>query len=183
MTRLTPASRSGGRPTSWPAGTSARCWRPRVRGSSFGELIDLDPPDDPVAADAESEAAVALLLAAADADARAGELENGAGLPCVRREAGAGLPAEYTARRERWRRRLDPGAAVSPAGARIDPGLVSAEAAISDLDHRIGRLRDLEARTGGQMKRDLSHLDEGMRQLRALSRETGVLGERERIRG
>ena len=42
-------------------------------GIAFEELIDLDPPDDSVTADAETEHAVALLLGAADADARGGD--------------------------------------------------------------------------------------------------------------
>ena len=85
------------------------------------------------------------------------------------------LPPEYVARRDRWRRELDPGAVPSAAGGRVDPTLVSAEAAISDLEHRIGRLRTHERTTGAAMRRDLSHLDAGIEQLRVLSRETGLL--------
>lgn len=37
------------------------------------------------------------------------------------------------------------------------------------------RQREIEEQTGGGMRRDLSHLDDGMRRLRTLSRETGLL--------
>jgi sulfide:quinone oxidoreductase len=143
-------------------------------GIEFGELIDLDPPDDPIAAEAEGEEAVALLLGAADADARAGRTAKAlAQLDLVER-LDLVLPAEYVARRDRLRRRLDPRADASPAGRRADPGLVSAAAAISDLEHRVGRLRRLEARGAGAMERDLSRLEEGIHQLRKLSREAGT---------
>ena len=148
-------------------------------GIEFGELIDLDPPDDRVWADSQSEAAVALLLSSADADARRGKFEEAlASLTLVER-LDLVLPPEYTARRERWRRALDVDGETSSAAARVDPGLRSAAAAISDLERRIGRLRQIEAETGGRMKRDLTHLDEGLEQLRKLSRETGVLDEGE----
>ena len=78
-------------------------------------------------------------------------------------------------RRDRWRRELDRGAVPSGAGGGVDPTLFSAEAAISDLEHRIGRLRTHERTTGAAMRRDLSHLDAGIEQLRVLSRETGLL--------
>ena len=144
-------------------------------GIEFGELIDLDPPDDPVAADAETERAVSLLLAAADADARSGDYAKAlASLELVER-LDLVLPPEYVARRDRWRHELDKSSGPSKAGGRVDPSLISAKLAISDLERRIGRLRRLEARTGGEMRRDLAHLDEGMRQLKRLSRETGLL--------
>ena len=87
-------------------------------GIELGELLDLDPPDDPVAADAETESALALLLAAADANARAGELETAlASLALVERFELV-LPPEYTVRRERWRRELGDGAdSRRPAGS------------------------------------------------------------------
>lgn len=146
-----------------------------TEGIEFGELIDLDPPDDPALADAENGAAVALLLAAADSDARAGNLGKALASLVLVERLDLVLPPEYVARRDRWRRELDPASAISPAGARIEPGLISAAGALSDLQRRIGRLRELEERTTGRMGRDLSHLDEGLRQLHALSRETGLL--------
>ena len=144
-------------------------------GIAFEELIDLDPPDDPVTADAETEHAVALLLGAADADARGGDLGRALAELALVERLDLVLPPEYVARRDRWRRELDPGAVPSAAGGRVDPTLVSAEAAISDLEHRIGRLRTHERATGAAMRRDLSHLDAGIEQLRVLSRETGLL--------
>ena len=171
MTPRTLASRSGGRPRSCrPLPRSAAGGR--ERGDRARRADRPEPPDDPVGADAETEAVLALLLTAADANARAGELENAlASLALVERfELGAarvhGSP--------RAGRRVLGDKADSTAAARIDPGLRGATAAISDLERRIGRIRELEMKTGGRMKRDLSRLDEGMEQLRALSRESGI---------
>lgn len=144
-------------------------------GIEFGELIDLEPPDDPVAADGENEAAVSLLLAAADADARAGDFDKALAALALAERLDLVLPPEYVARRDRWRHELDPTSVPSAAGTRVDPALGSAESALSDLQRRIGRLREIEQQTGERMRRDLAHLDEGMKQLRALSRETGLL--------
>lgn len=147
----------------------------RSGGIEFGELIDLDPPDDPAGADDESERAVTLLLAAADADARAGDIPKALSELALAERLDLVLPPEYVARRDRWRRMVDPSAEPSAAGGRIDPTLIDAAAALSDLEHRIGRLRDHERVTGGAMRRDLSHLDDGLARLRALSRETGLV--------
>ena len=146
-------------------------------GISFGELIDLDPPDDPVEADAQSVRAIELLLAAADSDARQGEWESALASLALAERLELVLPPEYVARRERWRRKLEPGSSPSPspAAGRIDPTLIDATAALDDLEHRIGRMRARERDIGSRMRRDLTHLDEGLDQLRALSRETGVL--------
>ncbi len=146
-------------------------------GIEFGELIDLDPPDDPSGADAETEHAVALLLAAADADARDGDFAKALASLALAERLDLVLPPEYVARRDHWRRELDPAAVASPAGGRVDPTLIDAEAALNDLEHRIGRMRAHEEVTGASMRRDLSHLDEGMDQLRSLSRETGLVSD------
>jgi len=149
-------------------------------GVEFGELIDLDPPDDPIEADAESLRAVSLLLAAADSDARDGDLAKALASLALAERLDLVLPPEYVARRDRWRRRLDPESVASATGGRVDPTLVSATAAMNDLEHRIGRMRAHERELGAKSRRDLTHLDEGLEQLRALSRETGVLPRRER---
>ena len=143
-------------------------------GVEFGELIDLDPPDDPAGADAETEAAVSLLLAAADADARAGDLGKAlATLELVER-LDLVLPPRYVALRERWRRLAGADGDPAVAGSRIDPALSGSKAALSDIQHRIGRLRELESGTFRRMRGDLARLDEGMAQLRALSKSTGM---------
>lgn len=144
-------------------------------GIAFEELIDLDPPDDSLFAGDEADRATTLLLAAADADAGRGDWRRAlAGLALAER-LDLVLPPEYVARRDRWRRELDSGAAPSAAGGRVDPTLVDAETAISDLERRVGRLRAHETDTEGAMRRDLSHLDAGIERLRVLSRETGLL--------
>ena len=144
-------------------------------GIAFEELIDLDPPDHSLTAGAETDHATGLLLAAADADAGRGDWGHAlAGLALAER-LDLVLPPEYVARRDRWRRELDQGAAPSAAGGRVDPTLLNAETAISDLERRVGRLRAHETETGGAMRRDLSHLDAGIERLRVLSRENGLL--------
>lgn len=146
-----------------------------TEGIEFGELIDLEPPDDPSAADAESDAALSLLLAAADADARSGAFERALDSLALAERLDFVLPAQYVARRDRWRHELDPSAAPSAAGVRVDPALGGAELAINDLRHRIGRLREIERETGGRMRGDLRHLDDGLERLRRLSIETGLM--------
>ncbi len=79
-------------------------------GIEFGELIDLDPPDDQADADAETRHAVALLLAAADADARDGDPAKALASLALAERLELVLPPEYVARRDRWRRELDPAA-------------------------------------------------------------------------
>jgi hypothetical protein len=78
------------------------------------------------------------------------------------------------AQRDRWRRRLSP-APPGAAAARIDPSSVSASAALSDLQRRIGWLRELGGRVGDEMSEHLSSLDRGIDELIALSRRAGVL--------
>ncbi len=84
------------------------------------------------------------------------------------------IPATYVAHRDRWRRRLSPDAPPQAAAGRIDPSGVSASAAVSDLQRRIGWLRELEGRAGGEMSDHLSRLDRGIEQLIALSRRAGI---------
>ena len=58
---------------------------------------------------------------------------------------------------------------------RIDRSFASGAAAISDLERRLGWLRELEHRNEGEMRDHLSALNAGMDQLIALSRRSGAL--------
>ena len=69
-------------------------------------------------------------------------------------------------------------AAPDAAAERIDPSFASAATAISDLQRRVGWLREIEHRTEGEMREHLSALDEGMDHLVALSRRAGLLPRR-----
>ena len=86
------------------------------------------------------------------------------------------IPAAYVTRRDQWSRELDPEAPLGPAGQRIEPALVDRATALSDIERRIGWLRELERQGEKQMGSDLEHLDRGLASLRELSRRTGHRG-------
>ena len=81
------------------------------------------------------------------------------------------IPPEYLARRQRWSRELDRAAPSDPAAERVDPALAGAEEAISDLQRRLGALRELERREGGEMAARLTELGRGIEELLAQSRK------------
>ena len=139
------------------------------------EFVDIDPSADPAADEAAHEQAVSLVLAAADADARIGDFEGAIRWLSLVEQLNLVIPSEYVARRHEWRRQLQPDVAPDAAAERIDPSFASAAAAISDLQRRVGWLREIERRTEGEMREHLSALDEGMDHLIALSRRAGVL--------
>ena len=138
------------------------------------ELVDVAAATEPAEEEAH-EQAMKLVLAAADADADGGDFEGALRWLSVAERLEFVLPQEYVTRRDGWLRELDPNLEPSAAAARIDPALVDAAAAISDLQRRLGWLREVEARTEGEMRRDLSHLDQCMERLITLSRRTGNL--------
>lgn len=139
------------------------------------ELVDRDPSTDPTRDQGEQERAVALLLAAADADARRGDFEGAIKWLTLVEQLNLVIPSAYVARRQQWRRALHPDIAPDAAAERIDPSFASAAAAISDLQRRVGWLREIEHRTEGEMRDHLSALDEGMDHLISLSRHSGLV--------
>ena len=147
------------------------------------EFVDLDPSADPAADEAAHERAVSLVLAAADADARIGDYEGAIRWLSLVEQLNLVIPPEYVARRHEWRQKLQPDVAPDAAAERIDPSFASAATAISDLERRVGWLREIEHRTEGEMREHLSTLDEGMDHLIALSRRSGVLEGRGRADG
>ena len=178
--------RSGG-PEGEAAGARALWWPPtKVAGSYLGPLlaraageateermVDLEPSDEPAADEAERAAATELVLAAADADAAAGDHEGALRWLGLVEELNLVLPPEYVAKRYEWRHELDPALAVDPVAGRIEPRFKSAAAGLSDLQRRLGWLRELERRGDREMSGRLAEVDADMERLRALSRRTG----------
>jgi sulfide:quinone oxidoreductase len=150
----------------------------RLGEQSPDELLDLQASAE-VGADAdENVMATRLLLAAADADAGAGDFEGALSWLSLVERLDLVIPAAYVARRDEWRRRLDPGLGPGAAATRMDPTFASAEAAMSDLQRRLGWLREIEDRTSGGMTDHLDDLDRGMEGVRGLARRAGLLQRR-----
>ena len=152
---------AGGRALWWPPAKVAGRYLGPYIASALGEqpspeLVDLQAPTSQVIDDGENAHAVELLLVAADADARAGDFAGAIHWLWVVERLNLVIPAEYVTRRDEWRRRLDPDAPVEAAAARLDPSLKSAAAAISDLQRRLGWLREIDNRTEAEMGEHLS---------------------------
>ena len=139
------------------------------------ELLEVPPPPESerTEADEERDRALRLVLAAAEADAGREDFEGALRWLGLAEYFRLTLPEEYVVRRAEWRRRLDPPAPLDPAAGRIEPGLVSAEAALSDLQRRLGWLREAEAEEVGEMREELSEFDRGLEHLISLSKRTG----------
>jgi hypothetical protein len=84
------------------------------------------------------------------------------------------------ARRHAGRRRLQPDLSPDAAAQRIDPSFKSAAAAISDLQRRLGWLREIEHRREGEMADQLTALDRGLSHILALSRQSALRNDRSR---
>ena len=138
------------------------------------QLVDLAPSAEPTEDAAEHELARGLLLAAADADAAGGNFEEALQWLNLVEQLDFIVPAPYVTRRYEWRRELEPGLEADPAAARIDPSFESGDAAMRDLERRLGWLRELEGRTEEGMRDHLAQLDAGMEQLRALTKRAGI---------
>jgi sulfide:quinone oxidoreductase len=138
-------------------------------------LVDRAPSADPAADEADHQLAVSLVLAAADADAAAGDFEGAIKWLSLVEQLNLVIPSQYVARRHEWRIKLQPDVAPDAAAERIDPSFASAALAISDLERRVGWLRQIEQRTEGEMREHLAALDQGMEHLVSLSRRSGVL--------
>jgi sulfide:quinone oxidoreductase len=147
----------------------------RAAGEDAGEeMVDLDPSEQPEADEAEREAAIRLVLAAAEADAKESDFEGALRWLGLVEQLNLVLPPEYAAKRYEWRRQLDPGLAPDAVAARVEPRFRSAEAGLSDLQRRIGWLREIERRNESEMEDHLAHLDAGMNHLHSLTRQTGA---------
>lgn len=160
-----------GRPLWSPATKIAgKYLAPYLADRNESELQDVDP-----SAGHSRDHAVSLILAAADADARIGDFESAIKWLSLVEELDFVIPAEYVARRHGWRKQLHPDLPADAAAARIDPSFASSAAALSDLQRRMGWLREIEHRNEGEMRDHLAALDQGMEHLLSLSRQTGTL--------
>jgi sulfide:quinone oxidoreductase len=171
---------SAGIPLWSPAAKLAGKYLAPYIASAVGEaggqhLADLEPPRDAAKEKSARDRVVQLVLAAADTDARLGRYEDALKWLALVEELNLVIPPEYVARRQEWRLRLDPEASPDAAAKRIDPRFASAAEAISDLQRRLGWMREIERLTEGEMRQHLAALDEGINDLKELSRRTGVL--------
>ncbi len=164
----------------WPptkvAGRYLGPYLARVLGEpTSDELVDRDPSTARDKGAGGRERSVELLLAAADADAHIGDFEGALKWLALVEQLNLVIPSEYVAQRHEWRRQLHPDLPPDAAAERIDPSFASAAAALSDLQRRVGWLREIEHRTEGEMRAHLSALDDGIEHLIAISRRSGVL--------
>jgi sulfide:quinone oxidoreductase len=176
------------------AGAGALWWPPtKIAGTYLGpllaraageetspELTDLAPGAEPEADEVARSRAVEAVLAAADADAGVGAYADALGWLELIESLNLVLPPAYAARRYEWRRELDPDLEPDAVAGRIEPSFVSSEAAISDLQRRLGWLRELERAGGGEMGERLREMQAGIDHLVSLSRQTGVIPKRKR---
>ncbi len=141
---------------------------------SGDELADLSPCGDEASEQQEHRQALALVLFAAEADAAVGDFESALRWLAFAEQLDFVIPARYVAHRFEWRRHLEPDIEPDAAVKRIDPTFSSADAALSDLYRRVGWMRVIERDTGGEMEHHLADLDEGMEQLRSLTRQAHI---------
>lgn len=173
-----------GRPLWWPpakvAGRRLAAYLSGYADAGGGPQADLvDVPVTGREHEPDARSATALLLAAADADA---ELESyGSALHWLDlvEQLDFVLPTAYVARRAEWRRKIDPSSVPSEAARRIEPELAGAAAALSDLQRRLGWLREIERREEGEMGEHLADLGTAIERVLDLSRQTGTLRDRD----
>lgn len=142
-------------------------------GEPSDELVDLGTTSDPDGDRLEHDQALQLVLAAADADAADRDFEGALQWLTLAEQLDFVIPQAYITRRYEWAHQLDPAVEPGAAAGRIDPSLVDAHAAISDLQRRVGWLREIESRRVGQMRDGMAHFDRGMARLQALARKSG----------
>ncbi len=136
---------------------------PALGRARSSELVDID--DQPEARTSGAGGSPEVLLAAADADARLGDYEGALGWLGLVERLDFVIPPDYLPRRQEWRRELDAAAPRDPAAERIEPGLAGASAAISDLQRRLGWLRELERQGGAEMSEKLTQLGDAIEDL------------------
>ena len=171
-----PTAAAEGRALWWPPEKIAGRYLARYPSSTVeaGELVDIGPPADPGAAQAESERVVYLVLAAAEEDAARGDYEQALKWLSLVEELNLVIPPHYVARRHEWRLHIDPDAAADPAVRRLDPSFESGGAALSDLRRRVGWLRRSQRDAEKEMTEHLAHLDAGLVELTSVVRKSGL---------
>ena len=161
----------------WPSGKLAVNYlgsylagEPRDQG-----LVDLENSPDSGTSETKGDLALELVLSAADVEAAEGEYEDALAWIALAEQLNLVVPTRYVALRDEWRRQVDPDLESTRAAKRLGGRFDTAAAAISDLERRVGWLRQIESRTEHEMREHLEHLDEGLAELKSLSRRTGVL--------
>ena len=123
---------------------------------------------------------VETLLLAADSDAGSGNYRAALGWLAVVEQLNLVIPTEYVVRRDDWRRRLDPKLDFRRGGRPDRRALCDRGGGDQRPARRIGWLREIEARTGGEMESHLVDLERDIEELIALSRKTGTSGRKRR---
>jgi sulfide:quinone oxidoreductase len=144
--------------------------------SAADAVFERQPARAPGGDEGAHDRAVQTLLIAADADAALGDFGAALGWLAVVEQLNLVIPTEYVVRRDDWRRRVDPDRDPDAAATRLDARFATAAEAISDLQRRLGWLREIEARTGGGMQSRLDRFEQGIEDLVGLSRRAGTLG-------
>ena len=134
-----------------------------VRATGAGSSADPSPPEP-----------AELLLAAADADADAGDYGGALGWLKLVERLDFVIPADHLARRAEWRRLAGEAEEADDAARRLDSQFGSADAALSDVRRRIGWLREIGKRNGGEMADHLERLSADLERAVSLSKRAGI---------
>ncbi len=173
------ASTADGRALWWPAA--------KVAGERLSARLSLTPvPQDLKLVDVRATAEAGssadpsppepaeLLLAAADADAGVGDYAGALGWLKLVEQLDFMVPADHLARRAEWRRLAGEADEADGATRRLDSQFGSADAALSDVRRRIGWLREIGKRNGGEMADHLERLSADLERAVSLSKRAGI---------
>lgn len=178
MTTGTDVDASDGRALWWPPA--------KVAGERLAARLSQSParPDELLVDVADSvEGAVParspgppadLLLAAADGDAEAGDYAGALSWLALVEQLDFIIPADHLARRAEWQRLAGEARRRDPATSRVEGDFASADAAISDVRRRVGWLREIGKRNGGEMADHLGQLSADLEHVLQLSKRAGV---------
>lgn len=168
-----------GRALWWPpaktAGRRLAAFLSLTPGSANRSLVDIDDTVEEADPMRSSNLPGELLLAAADADAEAGDYGGALSWLELVERLDFVIPAAYLARRAEWSRLAGKPREADPATRRLDPTLISADAAISDVRRRVGWLREISRRTGGEMAEQLDQLSADLEDVLKLSKRGKIL--------
>ena len=159
----------------WPAGKLAVNYLGAYLSGERRDQPLVDVDSESKQPEREGDLGLELVLAAADADAEEGDYRGALAWLALAEELNLVVPTRYLSLRADWRANVDPESESSPAAKRLGGRFDTAAAAISDLERRVGWLRQIESRTEHEMREHLEHLDNGLAELKSLSRQTGVL--------
>lgn len=175
MTTGTEPDVGDGRALWWPAAKVAgERLAARLTTSAVPAHQQLIDVAQPVAQPGESERPQSeLLLAAADADADAGDYDNALSWLVLVEQLDFILPPEYLSRRIEWTRLSGRPAEPDAAARRMDTQFGGADAALSDVRRRIGWLREIGKRNGGEMAEHLDRLSSDLEHVLRSSNRTG----------